>query len=152
MLWIRTAFRHSWDRAQSVGTGVIIVAALIARWFPVYHVTDTAIIGTVFGLIILARLLLSPYWIYRDLHAERSLALSEIQKLKTELANDTEQKRKAESKARLKDTIVIQLSRLMDMGEKILIKARSFDAKPEVQTEADTWYAKTEEFCSGRHW
>jgi hypothetical protein len=145
-LWIKTAFSHSWDRAQSIGTAIVVAIGLLALFVPSAKANEAGVIAIAFGLIIAGRLLLSPYWLYREARRERDAANSERNALRAQLENRVEETRRSESTKRLKDTIILQLSRLMAMGDRLLIKTRSLQSGPEIDAEAEKWFQTTKDF------
>src|ERR1700730_7524822 len=68
VLWL--ACRHSLGVADASFYGVLVVLALAAWWRPelpeTIGLSERQIILCVFGTVIVARLLMAPYWAYRE--------------------------------------------------------------------------------------
>ena len=86
---LRIAWRHSWERSQSV-TAILWVGINAAAWkWPwlvsyasggkITEINDWALAAILFGGIIVLRLLLAPYWAWKEMKAERDAALSELE-------------------------------------------------------------------------
>ncbi len=84
-LWLWTAFRHSVGTADSCTAVIIVIVGLLSwlsgrlppdRSYPAIvefamHLTEWQILAGIFGVIILARLVLAPYWLYESIVEEK---------------------------------------------------------------------------------
>jgi len=77
VLWL--ACRHSLGVADASFYGVLVVLALAAWWRPelpeTIGLTERQIILCVFGTVIVARLLMAPYWVLRGKQDEKSASI-----------------------------------------------------------------------------
>jgi hypothetical protein len=68
VLWL--AFRHSLDRASLAAfVALLVISPAAALWPPLREMlglTDWQIAAGSFGLIIVLRLIMAPYWAYRE--------------------------------------------------------------------------------------
>ena len=154
-LCIKAAFRHRiWERTQGIAAAIIVFVGLITFLAPKLlpfapKIDEWAVLSFVFALLILFRLVMSPYWVYRDVCRERTRTELERDNLKAEIErNADEESKKAAGARKLRDTIIRQLSRLMDAGEKLLVKLRGLQSGPEIQAEAEKWFSDAQDFLA----
>jgi hypothetical protein len=153
-LCLKSAFRHPiWEKTQGIATAIIVVLGFITFIAPrllsfVPKFSEWAVVAFVLAAVVLFRLLMSPYWVYRAVYHERDKAESERDRIKAELEREIEERKKAASSKKLRDTIVLQLSRLMDAGEKILVRLRGLQSGAEIEAEAEKWFSGAQDFLN----
>jgi hypothetical protein len=151
-LCLRAAFSHSpWEKAQAVAAALFCVIGLVTffaprllSWAP--KIDEWVVLTFVFGAIILFRLLMSPYWVYKDACDARDSAILERNALKADTDARRAEQRQAENRSKLVGTICLQLSKLMAAGNQLLIKTRSGQFNQAIESEADKWFELAKDF------
>lgn len=122
---LRIAWRHSWERSQSV-TAIVWVGINAAAWkWPwlvsyvsggkITEVNDWALAAILFGGIVVLRLLLSPYWAWKEMRAER-----DAKDLEKEAKLSHVEKERAGLQARLRNESDARIEKLVDQACAIL--------------------------------
>jgi hypothetical protein len=115
--WIKTGFKHSWSVTDSLATAAGLAYILIFRFYPHSRfVKMTDLLWQIplgaSACVVAARLILSPYWIYREKEAEALLSAldsenkqREIDELKRTIEGQTVQA-EIKPKPRLEITVM----------------------------------------------
>jgi hypothetical protein len=136
---LATAFSQSLDLAQATIFVIIILAGATAYFFPAAKMTTDLsgweVGAIVFGLIIAVRLLLSPYWIWKEDQDAISDAKKRIHELQAKL--DDRERRK---------NIRIALSGFHQDGMALMSRCENQIIDPPPTADAKSWAKDVETF------
>ncbi len=134
-LWLSTAFRHSIWRGDGVafllGIAIPIARNAVPNWESVMNELTWQIPLGVFGSIVLVRLILAPYWLYKE-------KVKEINRLSALMGNKDESREKRQLK--------LDLGKLLLDGKEILMDLEKMDGQLDAsgavraELQFEIWY------------